>query len=102
MAFSRKLTFVRPNFAVRVSGVLAVFTLGILMAAFGRRIISYEAEETLHAFCGMLIQLSETIIFLLAGVLIMNRVFLAKVDVSCRFNPFFLVPLSAHEIEVFK
>jgi len=77
--------FVAEATPVRASGVLAVFAQGILMAGYGRHAISADAEHTLHAFWSMLIQLSESLIFILAGSLIMNRAFLSKQDT---FNNF--------------
>jgi NhaP-type Na+/H+ or K+/H+ antiporter len=80
--------FIAEATPVRVSGVLAVFVLGILMSAFRRSLITHEAEHTLHAIWAMLIQLSETLIFLLAGAIIIRRGFLSSSTVKT-------VPLSS-------
>lgn len=74
--------FIAEATPVRVSGVLAVFVLGILMSAFRRSLITHEAEHTLHAIWAMLIQLSETLIFLLAGAIIIRRGFLSSSTVK--------------------
>jgi len=55
------------------SGVLAVVTLGILMSAYGRVRISPEVEHYLHSFWEMMAYVSNTVIFLLSGVIIVEK-----------------------------
>ena len=63
---------------MRVSGVLAVFTLGCLMSGFGRSDLNVEAKESLHIFWDTLVYCSETLIFVLAGAIVMDHAFLSK------------------------
>jgi len=65
-----------------VSGVLAVLTLGILMSGFGVTAIQTdEARQMLHSFWTLLCWISDTIIFVLAGVIIVQDGFLKHSDV---------------------
>jgi len=65
-----------------VSGVLAVLTLGILMSGFGVTAIQTdEAKQMLHSFWTLLCWISDTIIFVLAGVIIVQDGFLKHSDV---------------------
>ncbi|WP_210396918.1 cation:proton antiporter [Motiliproteus sediminis] len=60
--------------ALHTSGVVAVVALGILVAGRGRASFSPEAVEFLHHFWGMLAHLANTLIFLIVGLLIADRV----------------------------
>lgn len=65
-----------------VSGVLSVLTVGILMAGFGHTAIKTdEATHMLHAFWTLLCWAADTIIFVLAGVIIVQDGFLSHRDV---------------------
>lgn len=57
-----------------VSGVVAVVACAIVMAGFGRSKVSPEVSSFLHHFWGMLGFIAETIIFLLVGIIISQRV----------------------------
>jgi NhaP-type Na+/H+ or K+/H+ antiporter len=70
--------FVAEATPVGVSGVLAVFMQGILMAGFGRALFEPEALDALHAVWSILVYMSDTIVFLLAGTMIVDIAFLSK------------------------
>mmetsp|Transcript_4516 Transcript_4516/g.11338 ORF Transcript_4516/g.11338 Transcript_4516/m.11338 type:complete len:1272 (+) Transcript_4516:68-3883(+) len=70
--------FVAEGTSAHVSAVLSVCTLGILMAGFGRTSITEEGHHMIHAFWGMLVFCSDTIIFVLAGAIIVDQAFLSK------------------------
>lgn len=57
-----------------VSGVVAVVTLGLMLAGFGRTRISPEVEEFLHHFWHMMAHIANTIIFVLVGIIIATRI----------------------------
>jgi len=66
----------------KVSGVLAVLTLGILMSGFGVTAIQTdEARQMLHSFWTLLCWISDTVIFVLAGVIIVQDGFLIGSEV---------------------
>jgi NhaP-type Na+/H+ or K+/H+ antiporter len=52
------------------SGGVAVVTLGLIMSAFGKTVISSEAEHYLHEFWEMIGRNLEIIIFVLGGMLV--------------------------------
>mmetsp|Transcript_58801 Transcript_58801/g.144119 ORF Transcript_58801/g.144119 Transcript_58801/m.144119 type:complete len:1126 (+) Transcript_58801:508-3885(+) len=60
---------------VHTSGVLAIATQGLLMAGYGMQAFTREGEHVSHAFWGILCFCSDTIIFLLAGAIIINKAF---------------------------
>ena len=65
-----------------VSGVLSVLTVGILMAGYGVRAIKTdEAAHMLHSFWTLLCWTADTVIFVLAGVIIVQDGFLMHSDV---------------------
>ena len=64
------------DFGIRVSGIIALVALGLFMAAFGKTRISSESDHAVHTFWNYAVYCAETIIFLLAGVIIGNKVFL--------------------------
>lgn len=70
--------YVAEGTQVHVSAVLSVATLGLLMAGFGRTSITEEGHHIIHAFWGMLTFCSDTIIFVLAGAIIVDKAFLSK------------------------
>jgi NhaP-type Na+/H+ or K+/H+ antiporter len=60
-----------------VSGVLAVVTMGILMAGYGKTAISTEeGQQMLHVVWQMIVFCAETVIFVLAGAIIIEKGFL--------------------------
>jgi hypothetical protein len=70
--------FVAEATEIGVSGVLAVFMQGFLMAGFGRSLFCADSQTTLQAFWGMLIYLSDTLVFILAGAIIVDKAFLSQ------------------------
>jgi len=65
-----------------VSGVLSVMTLGILMSGFGVTAIKTdESTQMLHSFWTLLCWIADTVIFVLAGVIIVQDGFLMHSDV---------------------
>lgn len=65
-----------------VSGVLSVLTVGVLMAGYGMRAIkTEEATHMLHAFWTILSWTADTVIFVLAGVIIVQDGFMLHSDV---------------------
>lgn len=65
--------FVAENI-FHVSGVVAVVTLGLLLAGIGRTRISPEVAEFLHRFWQMTAHIANTIIFILVGIIIASRI----------------------------
>lgn len=62
------------SFGFRMSGILALVSLGLFMSAFGRTRISHEADRTIHEFWEYVVYAGETVIFILAGILVSLRV----------------------------
>ena len=60
---------------LEVSGILALVCLGLFMTRSGRTGISHVSEETLHHVWTYLGYICETLVFLLAGVIITLKVF---------------------------
>ena len=66
--------YVAENTALMVSSILAVVTLGLFMAAYGRSKMSAEIEESLHAVWSWAQFGVETLIFFLSGAIIGNEI----------------------------
>ena len=62
------------NLGIKVSGILALASMGLYMAAFGKTRISPEAKETVHYFWKYIIYVAETIIFVVAGIIVGGKV----------------------------
>ena len=74
--------FVAEAAGANVSGVLTVLTVGILMSGFGLSAIKTEgAVQMLISFWSIICWVAETVIFVLAGVIIMQEGFLMHLDV---------------------
>jgi len=58
-----------------VSGILALVSLGFYMSGVGKTYISVRSENDLHAFWKFMGWTGETLIFVLSGVIIGNKVF---------------------------
>ena len=58
-----------------VSGILALVSLGFYMSGVGKTYISVRSENDLHAFWKFMGWTGETLIFILSGVIIGNKVF---------------------------
>lgn len=71
---SAYLTFFIAEEFFHVSGVLAIFGLGITMASVGKTRISPEVYKFLHEFWELAVYLANTLIFIIVGVVIATRV----------------------------
>lgn len=58
------------DFGIKCSGIISLVSLGLFMAAFGKTKIAAEADHSLKAFWKYVVYCAETVIFLLAGVLV--------------------------------
>jgi NhaP-type Na+/H+ or K+/H+ antiporter len=67
------LTFFVAEHFLHVSGVLGLVALGLVMASVGRTRISPEVEHFLHEFWELAAFMANTLIFLIVGVVIANR-----------------------------
>jgi len=65
--------FVSEEF-FKVSGVLGLVTMGLVMAGVGRTRISPEVEHFLHEFWEMAAFIANTLIFIIVGVVIAERI----------------------------
>jgi len=59
---------------LHVSGVVAVVSLGLLVASVGRTRISPEVTVFLHHFWQMMAHIANTLIFILVGIIIASRI----------------------------
>ena len=62
--------YLAENTALHVSGILAIVVLGVYMSEFGKTAISAESEHALHHIWGYVGFVAETLIFMLAGIII--------------------------------
>lgn len=64
--------FVAENvdLGIKISGIIALVALGLFMAAFGKTRINAESEHAVHTFWKFAVYCAETIIFLVAGIII--------------------------------
>jgi len=67
------LTFFIAEHFFHVSGVLALVSLGLVMASVGRTKISPEVQHFLHEFWELAAFVANTLIFLIVGVVIAER-----------------------------
>ncbi|MCE2594225.1 sodium:proton antiporter [Motilimonas cestriensis] len=65
---------------LHASGVVAVVSLGVMLAALGRTKISPEVADFLHHFWQMMAHVANTLIFILVGLIIAVRIRLDVVD----------------------
>ena len=75
------LCFFAAQGSVKVSGVLAVMTLGVLLSMYGQEVVSNKAAHFLHVFWSMIEFMANTVIFVLAGAIIVFDAFLLRSDV---------------------
>ena len=66
------------NIGIQVSGIIALVALGLFMAAFGKTRINAESEHAVHTFWKYAVYCAETIIFLMAGIIIGIKVLLGE------------------------
>ena len=58
------------NLGFQISGIIALVALGLFMSAFGKTRISSEADHAVHVFWKYIVFCAETVIFVLAGILV--------------------------------
>lgn len=63
-----------------VSGIIALVSLGLFFAAFGKSRISTESDHAVHTYWRYIVYVCETVIFLLAGVVVGIKVVLGEKD----------------------
>lgn len=68
------LTFFIAEDFLHVSGVLALFGLGITMASVGKTRISPNVQHFLHEFWELAVYIANTLIFIIVGVVIASRI----------------------------
>ena len=68
--------FISEVTPVHVSGILALVTLGLYMSGSGKTMISAESEHSVHHVWGYVGFIAETIIFILTGLILGERVVL--------------------------
>lgn len=74
------MVFIVAEGVFHVSGVVALVTLGVVLASYGRTKVSPEVAEFLHHFWEMMAFFANTIIFLLVGILMATRVNLESTE----------------------
>mmetsp|Transcript_38779 Transcript_38779/g.34471 ORF Transcript_38779/g.34471 Transcript_38779/m.34471 type:complete len:454 (+) Transcript_38779:202-1563(+) len=84
------LTFICPyllyfvcenvDLGIEVSGIIALVSCGLFMAAFGKTRISSETDHAVHTYWSYVVYAAETIIFLMAGVIIGIKVILGEAE----------------------
>ncbi|EGR30581.1 sodium hydrogen exchanger family protein, putative [Ichthyophthirius multifiliis] len=62
------------DLGIQISGIMALVSLGLFMSIFGKTKISIEEEKTVHIFWKYVVYAAESIIFLLAGIIVGIRV----------------------------
>lgn len=66
--------FLAESTPVHVSGILALVSLGLYMTRSGRTMISAESEHSVHHVWGYIGFIAETLIFILTGLILGERV----------------------------
>ena len=74
------ITFFIAEHFLHVSGVIGLVTFGIMMAGVGRTRLSPEVEHFLHEFWELFAFIANTLIFIIVGVVIANRVVFTATD----------------------
>ncbi|HAN17710.1 MAG: hypothetical protein A2X13_03690 [Bacteroidetes bacterium GWC2_33_15] len=74
------ITFFIAEHFLHVSGVIGLVTFGIMMAGIGRTRLSPEVEHFLHEFWELFAFIANTLIFIIVGVVIANRVVFTATD----------------------
>jgi len=80
MIASAYITFFVAEHFFHVSGVLGLVTLGLLIGGIGRTRISPEVEHFLHEFWELAAFIANTLIFIIVGVVIANRIVFSAKD----------------------
>lgn len=58
------------DLGIHVSGIMSLVSLGLYMAAFGKTRIPGESREKINHFWNIMTFLTETVIFIVGGVLV--------------------------------
>ncbi|MDX9696446.1 MAG: sodium:proton antiporter, partial [Bacteroidales bacterium] len=74
------ITFFIAEHFFHVSGVIGLVTFGIMMAGVGRTRLSPQVEHFLHEFWELFAFIANTLIFIIVGVVIANRVVFTGTD----------------------
>ena len=61
------------NIGIQVSGIMALVSMGLYMAAFGRTKFTTEAKERVNHIWKVYVFIAETVIFILGGVIVGER-----------------------------
>lgn len=62
------------NFGVKVSPILSVVSLSLTVAIYGKSRISKDSDHAIHTFWRYIEYSAETIIFLMAGIIVGEKV----------------------------
>jgi len=65
--------FIAESTPLHISGILAIVALGLYMTRSGKTRISAESEHSVHHVWGYIGYMAETVIFILAGVILGKR-----------------------------
>jgi NhaP-type Na+/H+ or K+/H+ antiporter/CRP-like cAMP-binding protein len=74
------ITFYIAEHFFHVSGVLGLVTFGLMMAGIGKTRLSPEVEHFLHEFWELFAFIANTLIFIIVGVVIANKVVFTAQD----------------------
>ncbi len=74
------ITFYVAEHIFHVSGVLGLVALGLMMASVGRTRVSPEVQHFLHEFWELAAFIANTLIFIMVGVVISNRIVFTPSD----------------------
>lgn len=74
------ITFYVAEDVIEVSGVLAVVTLGVCFAAFGRTKVSPSSQHLVQSWWRMLSYIGNTLIFLIVGLVMVLRNDFSKIE----------------------
>jgi len=80
--FAGYISFMLAENVVHCSGVLAVVVLGCYMSANGRTFFKGHIQHSMHHFWEVLTYAANTIIFVLAGFLIVADILLGELDIK--------------------
>jgi NhaP-type Na+/H+ or K+/H+ antiporter len=80
--------FIAESTALHISGILAIVALGLYMTRSGKTRISAESEHSVHHVWGYIGYMAETVIFILAGVILGQRL---SQDTEVQFSDYLLV-----------
>lgn len=79
------------DFGFRISGIMALVSMGLYMAAFGKSKIPVESKQKIDDFWKVYIFCAETIIFILGGVIVGYQATTDALSSNFSFKSFGLV-----------